>query len=262
MPYKRKSGYPRRRPKTRYNRNGASKSKYSRKRNAYKMKVKRGQTAVNFRTLGLPPTIISKLKWNHTGLLTPAGANQTIFAGFVMNAPRDPAGVTTDPPAYLAQLLNVNMYNKYTCYKATYRLRIYNESATGVEAQYLVWFGDQNDVGTLTSRATSNDLLYEEREQSTAYGGTLTQKGSTTALKTHTGTITPARVFGARKSKVYDDDQFSAEFNADPILRAQLMLGVAGAPSTTSLGVIRYEIQVIFHIKFWDLANTISTVGP
>lgn len=262
MPFRRNyRRYGRRYPRRTYTRYGATKTKYSRKRNAYKLKVKRGQTAVNFRSLGLPPTVIAKLKFNRTEQVS-LMSGATAFTTIRMNDVLLPLGTGTDQPAYFSQLCNANMYNRFTVYKATYTIRFYNQTAGSADAQYLVWYGDNADVSAISTRATSNALLFEEREQTTAYGFTLTQDGSTQATKMHRGVVKASKVFGSKKSKIYDDDEFSGSYTTNPTNLAVLLLGFGGDPVQPSgSATVKYEISVVYHVKFWDLANNLDTTA-
>lgn len=227
------------------------------KRKNYKKKVRQGQTAVNLRSVGLPKAVITKLKFNYTGVITSA-ANAPVYIQFGMNDPYAPPGSSVDQPNFFDQLCAANLYQRFTCYRGTYRIRFWNQSAGSEAAQYFVWYGNSGDSATIIARATTNALMYEEREQSTAYGGTLTEPGSTQATKMHTGTVLPTAVFGASKSKVYDEDAFAGSFSASPSNRCVLLVGAAGDPTTVLGSVIRYEIQIVYDVKFWDLANSVT----
>lgn len=232
-----------------------SRSRYPRRYTTYKSKVHKGLTAVNSHTIGLPKTMIQKFKWSQNGCFIPISPYDPIFQRYQMSSPFDP-DVTSDVPGLWNQLVNDAMYRRFICYKTTYKLTLRNRSTTNF-SQYLVAYGEANDVSQIDSAITDNVKCFEAREISSAYGGVLAPLGSPGCYKTHTGTITPSMVYGVPKSAIYNDINYSGAFNANPSRSTWMtVVGASDPCSAQTEWGIGYELEVIFHCKLTDLADT------
>lgn len=228
-----------------------------------KEKYNKGSTIMSIIPMGLPDSMHTKLKYNQSFLFAiPATADLATTANFRINGAYDPkAGTGGTFPYWFSEY--ARMYDKYTVFGSKIKV-YYIANGDTIEKQTLeigiVPFLENTTLSTST--AVLNEMPFSKH--------IFTQLNTAAIPPVLTNYAKCSRLFGVSKTKINDDDAYSALTNpgiaSSGVPRSEAFWAVyAGYPSgsaASSTTNIIIDVTITYYIRFWQKAEVASPGSP
>lgn len=183
------------------------------------------------------------LKLQYSSFISPTGTAFPVFQTLSMNSLFDPdvTGTGHQPLAFDQWSA---LYRKYTVLASRVDIRV-NCNSAGANYQFVVFPNTLPPASLPTAFQNSISACREIPYAKWSQGTQIMQ------AKKLTHYCTLAGILGTSKSKIREDDQYSALNNASPAVQAYWIIGVQNCDEVTNTSfTIQYEIE--YYCMMWD----------
>lgn len=206
--------------------------------------------------VGFPQTMIAKLRHREYGSLTTGAGGLPQYQFYRFNGAFDPRyAVGGNQPRYFDQLCAATLYQSFTVYRTDYRVSFRNRSASDV----MVGMSISPSEGTRWQPGSQAAMYYDaENNLKTVRLLNGVGDGGDKNRTVFKGSYHLAKILGITKSKLYAELQYSGDFGADPAVTPMLAVVMSDDPNEGASGnTVDFEVELVYHIKFWNLAQTV-----
>jgi hypothetical protein len=188
----------------------------------------------------MPDRFYTSLNYNQLNAITTAGVGVPSLQSFRMNSIFDPdlTGVGHQP---LGHDEFTPFYTKYTVTGIRYAVTYSNQSTTDYADVAVCLRPNTNGYGTMSTVLESS---YVQR-------AVLGPEGGANNIRTIRGTCTVAKIRGVPTQKVINENEYSAQIGANPVLQPTLQIYVENQNTAAAI-TVNVRTDITYFVQLYD----------
>lgn len=199
---------------------------------------------------GFPKALLTKLPYRYNVPLTSGtGGGSSAWHVFRLNSPYDPDYTGTGISANdFDRYASASLFQRYLCYKVDICVTFRTAASTTDDCMAYV-----NVSPTVLGAPASAASLFQDGLYPNSHVKMLSRPDGDYTRWSFIRTYHMAYLFGVGKSKIYSEDDYSADYNGNPANPMYLNVAISDDPNDTSTAIkVDVEVYLRYHVKFYQ----------